>query len=94
MFDKFFDRLFNGSNEKEVKKIRKIVEQQINPLEDGLKKLSDSSLANKTNEFKARLAKGETLDDILCSCPRSVPSRTGHAPFRCAADWRYCSPPR
>lgn len=65
MFDKFFDRLFNGSNEKEVKKIRKIVEQQINPLEDGLKKLSDSSLANKTNEFKARMAKGETLDDIL-----------------------------
>lgn len=65
MFDKFFDRLFNGSNEKEVKKIRKIVEQQINPLEDGLKKLSDSSLANKTNEFKSRLAKGETLDDIL-----------------------------
>ena len=65
MFDKFFDRLFNGSNEKEIKKIRKIVEQQINPLEDVLKKLSDSSLANKTNEFKARLAKGETLDDIL-----------------------------
>lgn len=65
MFDKFFDRLFNGSNEKEIKKIRKIVEQKINPLEDGLKKLSDSSLANKTNEFKARLAKGETLDDIL-----------------------------
>lgn len=65
MFDKFFDRLFNGSNEKEIKKIRKIVEQQINPLEEGLKKLSDSSLANKTNEFKARLAKGETLDDIL-----------------------------
>ena len=65
MFDKFFDRLFNGSNEKEIKKIRKIVEQQINPLEDSLKKLSDSSLANKTNEFKARLAKGETLDDIL-----------------------------
>ena len=65
MFDKFFDRLFNGSNEKEIKRIRKIVEQQINPLEDGLKKLSDSSLANKTNEFKARLAKGETLDDIL-----------------------------
>ena len=65
MFDKFFDRLFNGSNEKEIKKIRKIVEQEINPLEGSMKKLSDSSLANKTNEFKARLAKGETLDDIL-----------------------------
>ena len=99
MFDKFFDRLFNGSNEKEVKKIRKIVEQQINPLEDGLKKLSDSSLANKTNEFKARLAKGETLDDILPEAFAVVREasrrvRTGHAPFRCAADWRYCSPPR
>lgn len=35
------------------------------PQESALKKLSDSSLANKTNEFKARLAKGETLDDIL-----------------------------
>ena len=67
MFDKFFDRLFNGSNEKEIKKIRKIVEQEINPLEGSMKKLSDSSLANKTNEFKARLAKGETLDDILPS---------------------------
>ncbi len=65
MFDKFFDRLFNGSNEKEIKKVRKIVEQQINPLEEGLKKLSDSSLAHKTNEFKLRLSKGETLDDIL-----------------------------
>ncbi|WP_296953735.1 preprotein translocase subunit SecA [uncultured Dialister sp.] len=65
MFDKFLDRLFNGSNEKEIKKIRKIVEQQINPLEKGLMQLSDSSLANKTNEFKARLAKEETLDDIL-----------------------------
>ena len=44
MFDKFFDRLFNGSNEKEIKKIRKIVEQEINPLEGSMKKLSDSSL--------------------------------------------------
>lgn len=39
--------------------------KKINPQESALKKLSDSSLANKTNEFKARLAKGETLDDIL-----------------------------
>lgn len=39
--------------------------KKINPQESALKKLSDSSLANKTNAFKARLAKGETLDDIL-----------------------------
>ena len=65
MFNKFFDRLFNGSNERDIKKMRQIVEEKINPQESALKKLSDSSLANKTNEFKARLAKGETLDDIL-----------------------------
>ena len=40
MFDKFFDRLFNGSNEKEIKKFRKIVEQRINPLEDEMRNLS------------------------------------------------------
>ena len=65
MFDKFLDRLFNGSNERDIKKMRRIVEEEINPLEDSLRNLSDSSLANKTNEFKARLAKGETLDDIM-----------------------------
>ena len=65
MFNKFFDRLFNGSNERDIKKMRQLVEEKINPQESALKKLSDSSLANKTNEFKARLAKGETLDDIL-----------------------------
>ena len=81
MFDKFFDRLFNGSNEKEIKKIRKIVEQQINPLEDGLKKLSDSSLANKTNEFKARLAKGETLDDILPEAFAVIRDTIGEKPI-------------
>ena len=65
MFNKFFGRLFNGSNERDIKKMRQLVEEKINPQESALKKLSDSSLANKTNEFKARLAKGETLDDIL-----------------------------
>ena len=65
MFNKFFDRLFNGFNERDIKKMRQLVEEKINPQESALKKLSDSSLANKTNEFKARLAKGETLDDIL-----------------------------
>lgn len=65
MFNKFFDRLFNGSNERDIKKMRQLVEEKINPQESALKKLSDSSLANKTNEFKARLVKGETLDDIL-----------------------------
>ena len=65
MFNKFLDRLFNGSNERDIKKMRQLVEREINPLEESLRSLSDSSLANKTNEFKARLANGETLDDLL-----------------------------
>lgn len=65
MFNKFLDRLFNGSNERDIKKMRHLVEREINPLEESLRSLSDSSLANKTNEFKARLTNGETLDDLL-----------------------------
>ena len=65
MFNKFLDRLFNGSNERDIKKMRQLVEREINPLEESLRNLSDSSLANKTNEFKDRLTKGETLDDLL-----------------------------
>lgn len=65
MFNKFLNRLFNGSNERDIKKMRQLVEREINPLEESLRNLSDSSLANKTNEFKDRLAKGETLDDLL-----------------------------
>ena len=65
MFNKFLDRLFNGSNERDIKKMRQLVEREINPLEESLRNLSDSSLANKTNEFKDRLARGETLDDLL-----------------------------
>ena len=38
---------------------------RINALEEGLKALSDEALAAKTDEFKQRLAKGETVDDLL-----------------------------
>lgn len=62
---KFINKMLNGSNEREIRKMRRIVEQKINPLEDSLKSLSDASLAAKTNEFKTRLGQGETLDDIL-----------------------------
>ena len=41
------------------------VEENMNPLEDGYEKLSDEELAAKTEMFRARLAKGETEDDIL-----------------------------
>ena len=52
------------SNEREVKKLRKIVEG-INAWESKLEKLSDEELAAQTPKFKERLAKGASLDDIL-----------------------------
>ena len=56
--------LFKTYSEKEVKRVRPIVEK-INSLEPEIQKLSDEELRNKTAEFKDRLAKEETLDDIL-----------------------------
>ena len=56
--------LFKTYSEKEVKRVKPIVEK-INSLEPEVQKLSDDELRNKTVEFKDRLAKGETLDSIL-----------------------------
>ncbi|MBO7258135.1 MAG: preprotein translocase subunit SecA, partial [Alphaproteobacteria bacterium] len=56
--------LFGSSNDRYIKKLRKIV-SKINALEPDFEKLSDEQLQAKTAEFKSRLASGETLDDIL-----------------------------
>lgn len=56
--------LFKTYSEKEVKRVKPIVEK-INSLEPEVQKLSDDELRDKTVEFKDRLAKGETLDSIL-----------------------------
>ncbi len=57
-------KILGDSNEKEVKKLQKTVDI-VNSLEPEMERLSDSELRNKTEEFKARLSGGETLDDIL-----------------------------
>ncbi|MBP5184959.1 MAG: preprotein translocase subunit SecA, partial [Lachnospiraceae bacterium] len=57
-------KLFGTHSEHEIKRIMPIVEK-INALEPRFKEYSDQQLAEMTNEFKGRLAKGETLDDIL-----------------------------
>lgn len=59
----FLSNLFNGD-----RKILKEVETtayEIDALKDEIRSLSDEELKNKTNEFKARIEKGETLDDLL-----------------------------
>ena len=63
LFD-FIQRWIGNNSTREIKKMGAIVDQ-INDLEGSLTSLSDASLAAKTQEFKNRLAKGETLDDIL-----------------------------
>ncbi len=57
-------KLFGDPNAKEVAKLRKIVDV-INSLEPSVQSLSDEALKAKTAEFKDRLAKGETSDQIL-----------------------------
>lgn len=61
----FLQKLLGGSNDSEVKKLQKYVDQ-INALESSITALSDRQLKDKTEEFKERLQKGETLDDIMC----------------------------
>ena len=56
--------LFKSYSEKEVKRVMPIV-KKINELEPEMEKLSDKELQAKTQEFKNRLANGETLDNIL-----------------------------
>ena len=60
----FLQRLLGNNNAKEIKKMRAIA-GHINEIEPNYVKLSDANLVAKTDEFKRRLQKGETLDDIL-----------------------------
>ena len=59
-----FEKIFGSYSEKEVKRVRPIVDK-INSLEEEISKLSDKDLVAKTDYFKSELANGKTLDDIL-----------------------------
>lgn len=58
------EKIFGDLNEKEIKKISKIVDQ-VEALDEDMQKLSDAELQAMTPKLKERLANGETLDDIL-----------------------------
>jgi len=64
MLDATLAKIFGTRNEREVKRLRPIV-AAINDLEPGLQQLSDTELAQKTVDFKQRVANGEPLDDLL-----------------------------
>ena len=59
-----FSKIFGTRSQREVKKIQPMVDQ-ILALENEYKALSEDALKGKTEEFKQRLASGQTLDDLL-----------------------------
>lgn len=61
---KLLTKIFGSNNDRVIKKIMPLIEK-INLLEPEIQKLNDQQMADKTLEFKARLSKGETLDDLL-----------------------------
>ena len=58
------EKIFGSHSEKEIKRIMPLVEK-IESLDETMQALTDEELKGKTEEFKKRLADGETLDDIL-----------------------------
>ena len=80
-----FKKLFGTTSQKELKAIEPIV-QEIEALEDTCRALTDEGLRAKTDEFKARLADGETLDDLLpeafAVCREACDRVLGMRPYR------------
>ncbi len=64
MLDTLLTRLFGTKHDREIKRMRPLV-QKINSLGPEIETLSDADLQAKTAQFKQRLAAGETLDDLL-----------------------------
>ena len=60
----FFEKLFGSFSDKELKRINPLKDKVL-ALEPEMQKLTDEQLQAKTTEFKARLEKGDTLDDLL-----------------------------
>jgi len=61
---KFLAKVFGSNNDRILKTLQPIVDE-INALEPQMQQLSDQDMTQKTIEFKERIKKGETLDDLL-----------------------------
>ncbi|MBW1992078.1 MAG: preprotein translocase subunit SecA [Deltaproteobacteria bacterium] len=64
MFDFVLKKIFGSKNERELRRLAPLVDR-INSLEPEMQRLSDAELRAKTGEFKERLERGETLDELL-----------------------------
>ena len=76
-----FAKLFGSRSQREVKSLNPIV-NRIEALEEEYKQLTDQQLRDKTDEFRARLAQGETLDDLL---PEAFATCWVCAPIGCSS---------
>ena len=80
-----FTKMFGTRSEREVKKLTRQVDA-VMALEDEYRKLSDDALREKTQQFKSRLAQGQTLDDILpeafAVCREAADRVLGMRPYR------------
>ena len=78
------EKIFGDLNKREIKKVEKIA-QKVESFDAAMAALSDEELKAKTPEFKERLAKGETLDDILpeafAACREAAWRSVGMKPF-------------
>ncbi|CAI0869252.1 preprotein translocase subunit SecA [Serratia rubidaea] len=64
MLVKLLTKVFGSRNDRTLRRMRKVVEQ-INRMEPDMEKLSDDELKAKTNEFRERLKKGETVESLI-----------------------------
>ena len=64
MFNRILAKILGSQNERDLKRIRPVV-NRVNELEDSVSKLDDAALKARTPEFKQRLERGESLDDLM-----------------------------
>mgnify|MGYP006264072481 CR=1 FL=1 len=57
-------KIFGTRNDRELKRMRKVV-SRINALEEAMQALEDNALRAKTDEFRSRLSEGEKLEQLL-----------------------------
>ncbi|QYK05633.1 preprotein translocase subunit SecA [Shewanella zhangzhouensis] len=71
MFGNLLTKIFGSRNDRTLKQLGKVV-VKINALEAEYEKLSDEELKAKTAEFKARLEKGDTLNELMAEAFATV----------------------
>lgn len=92
MLIKMLTKVFGSRNDRTLRRMRKVV-NIINGMEPAMEKLSDDELKAKTAEFRARLEKGEVLENLIpeaFAVVREASKRVfRHAPLRRPAAGRY-----